>query len=186
MIESIEEAKEYKRAVEKKLVECAELAMEAGVYDQAGAFFGIAALFNSEIHYKNTEIAGLNKQIEALKGQNVVENIKILRQTDTISLIEEKLVYVSAIKHDTIVKYDTIFKQITRVDTVFINENKQEELIANNEILMEANNIEIPSSNYQFKKKNKRRFVFRFGSLTNIRTNKVKEEPLLSLKTEFK
>ena len=149
--------------------------------------FGISFLFRYEIKNKNTEIAQLNKKLIELENKNSIETIKIIEKTDTVNVINEKIVYVQSVKHDTIVKFDTITKMLTQTDTVFIKEEAFE-LIAENEISDTntiVNNLLTEETN-QIKKKKNRRFIFRFGTSKNNYGNNVKHEPLISLKTEFK
>ncbi len=147
--------------------------------------FGISFFFKYEMKIKNVKIVELNQKLAKLENQESREKIKIITKTDTIKLIKEKLVYVPVIEHNTIVKYDTIYQQITLTDTIFIKE-KLPELIAKNEISKNLINNQNVNSNNQLKTKKKRRFVFRFGMFGNSNVEKVQNEPLLSLKTELK
>ena len=149
--------------------------------------FSVGFLFKQEINLKNTEIAQLDKKLIELENRTINETIKIIKKTDTINLVREKIVYVQSVKHDTIVSFDTITQLVTQIDTVFIKEETFE-LIAENEI-SKLNNLVYYSDNTtsnQIKKKKNRRFVFRFGRPVSNNGNKVKTEPLISLRTELK
>ncbi len=157
----------------------------------AAAFFilllGIGFLFKQEINLKNTEIAQLDKKLIALENRTINETIRIIKKTDTVNVISEKIVYVQSVKHDTVVKFDTITKLLTQTDTVFIKDEASG-LIAENEIsninnmLKQEGTDEIEPT----KRRKNRRFIFRFGTPKNNLGNNVKYEPLISLKTDLK
>ena len=148
---------------------------------------GIGFLFNQEINHKNTEIAQLDKKLIELENKSSNETIKIIEKTDTVNVIREKIIYVQSIKHDTVVKFDTVTKQLIQIDTVFIKEEAIE-LIAESKI--SNTNIAIDNEPEeeanQIKKKKNRRFIFHFGTPRNNFGNNVKHEMLISLKTDLK
>lgn len=148
---------------------------------------GIGFLFNQEMKLKNMEVAQLNEKLIEFKNRASNEKIKIIEKTDTVNVISEKIVYVQSVKHDTVMKFDTITKLLTQIDTVFIKEEAFE-LIAENEISNTNNtvNYELTEVADQIKKKKNRRFVFRFGRPASNNGNKVKTEPLISLRAELK
>jgi hypothetical protein len=148
---------------------------------------GIGFLFKQEINLKNTEIVQLDKKLVELENRTVNGTIKIVEKTDTVNIISEKIIYVQLIKHDTVVKFDTITKLLTRVDTVFIKDEASE-LIAENENPNTNNTVnhERTDETEPIKKRKNRRFIFRFGTPKNNLGNNVKHEPLISLKTDLK
>lgn len=146
---------------------------------------GISFIFNQSLNHKNNEIAELKLKYEIQKSSN--NNPKSIKyqhiNSDTVKIVQEKIVQIPVSSRDTLIIYDTISKIMVQKDTIFIREkntgskNEKKVLVSNK--TFENQNI----VNVNIKKKKERRFIFHFGKPKNESSNN--EEPgLFTLRTK--
>jgi len=145
----------------------------------------MGTIFKYKLDDKNQEIAALKNPLYTHMSINQATKIEkyIEWKTDTIKIINQKIVSIPVQTTDTLFVHDTITCFLVKNDTIYIN--KLEKKTEKNLLVQEniSDNQIVEQNSITKKKKRNKRFVFQFGKSQTESLN-IEPQSLISLKTK--